>query len=209
MSPAYALRGHLHRNQRFEEDRYACSRLRLTLFRLERSLTTSSWSLVWLPQPRSSCMEFRISITLRDCWQLSRHQPSFNSYVVANGLEHQQCAGLASQLSRASMVRITEPRWVRARLRIRCMTRSRQPFRLMRKSATASSGWACQVARCLVFDGSPSTDQIKIENREIIRNIHADQTRWDFMDFGSHKVVWGKTPQWFPQPLRSVGIPGL
>jgi hypothetical protein len=49
------------------------------------------------------------------------------------------------------------------------------------------------------FDGLVSTDDgLRIAGREIIRNIHADNTRMDLMDFGSWlKVVWGKAPFWF------------
>ena len=49
------------------------------------------------------------------------------------------------------------------------------------------------------FDGvTASHDGFTIAGREIVRNIHADNTRIDFMDFGSWlKVVWGKAPFWF------------
>lgn len=49
------------------------------------------------------------------------------------------------------------------------------------------------------FDGVTSdVGQFTIAGREIVRNIHADNTRIDFMDFGSWlKVVWGKAPFWF------------
>lgn len=49
------------------------------------------------------------------------------------------------------------------------------------------------------FDGlSANPDGFMIGGREVVRNIHADQTRIDFMDFGSWlKVVWGKAPYWF------------
>ena len=47
--------------------------------------------------------------------------------------------------------------------------------------------------------GSPANvDSFKIAGREVVRNIHADNTRIDFMEFGSWlKVVWGKAPFWF------------
>jgi hypothetical protein len=49
------------------------------------------------------------------------------------------------------------------------------------------------------FDGvTADVGQFTIAGREIVRNIHADNTRIDFMDFGSWlKVVWGKAPFWF------------
>jgi hypothetical protein len=49
------------------------------------------------------------------------------------------------------------------------------------------------------FDGvTANVDSFTIAGREIVRNIHADNTRIDFMDFGSWlKVVWGKAPFWF------------
>jgi hypothetical protein len=49
------------------------------------------------------------------------------------------------------------------------------------------------------FDGlTPGNAPFTIAGREIIENIHADQTRFDFMEFGSWlKVVWGKAPFWF------------
>jgi len=49
------------------------------------------------------------------------------------------------------------------------------------------------------FDGlTPGTPSLTIAGREILENIHADQTRIDLMAFGSWgKVVWGKSPFWF------------
>jgi hypothetical protein len=49
------------------------------------------------------------------------------------------------------------------------------------------------------FDGlTANVGQFTIAGREVMRNIHADQTRIDFMEFGSWlKVVWGKAPFWF------------
>lgn len=49
------------------------------------------------------------------------------------------------------------------------------------------------------FDGlAANTASFTIAGREVIRNIHADQTRIDFMELGSWlKVVWGKAPFWF------------
>jgi hypothetical protein len=49
------------------------------------------------------------------------------------------------------------------------------------------------------FDGLTSDVQsFRIAGREVVRNIHADNTRIDFMEFGSWlKVVWGKAPFWF------------
>jgi len=49
------------------------------------------------------------------------------------------------------------------------------------------------------FDGlTANVGQFTIAGREVVRNIHADNTRIDFMEFGSWlKVVWGKAPFWF------------
>lgn len=49
------------------------------------------------------------------------------------------------------------------------------------------------------YDGlTPGNSPFTIAGREVIENIHADQTRCDFMQFGSWlKVVWGKAPFWF------------
>jgi hypothetical protein len=49
------------------------------------------------------------------------------------------------------------------------------------------------------YDGvAANQNMFKIAGREVVRNIHADQTRIDFMEFGSWlKVVWGKAPFWF------------
>ena len=49
------------------------------------------------------------------------------------------------------------------------------------------------------FDGlTANVGQFTIAGREVVHNIHADQTRIDFMEFGSWlKVVWGKAPFWF------------
>lgn len=46
------------------------------------------------------------------------------------------------------------------------------------------------------FDGLFST--LTVNGREIIINIHADQTRWDLLNLKSYgKVMWGKPPFWF------------
>jgi hypothetical protein len=49
------------------------------------------------------------------------------------------------------------------------------------------------------FDGlTANVGQFTIAGREVVRNIHADNSRIDFMEFGSWlKVVWGKAPFWF------------
>ena len=49
------------------------------------------------------------------------------------------------------------------------------------------------------FDGlTANVQSFTIAGREVVRNIHADNTRIDFMEFGSWlKVVWGKAPFWF------------
>ena len=49
------------------------------------------------------------------------------------------------------------------------------------------------------FDGlTPDSMMPTIGGREVVENIHSDQTRCDLMEFGSWlKVVWGKAPFWF------------
>jgi hypothetical protein len=49
------------------------------------------------------------------------------------------------------------------------------------------------------YDGlTANVGQFTIAGREVVRNIHADNSRIDFMEFGSWlKVVWGKAPFWF------------
>ena len=49
------------------------------------------------------------------------------------------------------------------------------------------------------FDGlTANVGQFTIAGREVVRNIQADNSRIDFMEFGSWlKVVWGKAPFWF------------
>jgi hypothetical protein len=45
----------------------------------------------------------------------------------------------------------------------------------------------------MLFDG-----KYTIAGREVIENVHADTTRWDFMEFDSWgKVTWGRAPFWF------------
>lgn len=48
------------------------------------------------------------------------------------------------------------------------------------------------------FDGLTPDGKFTIAGREVIENIHADVTRWDFMEFESWgKVTWGSAPFWF------------
>lgn len=48
------------------------------------------------------------------------------------------------------------------------------------------------------FDGLTPEGKWTIGGREVIENVHADITRWDFMEFDSWgKVTWGSAPFWF------------
>lgn len=52
----------------------------------------------------------------------------------------------------------------------------------------------------LLFTGKKT-----IEGRPIVENIHADTTRWDYMNIASWgKVKWGNPPFWFTQEGRRV-----
>jgi hypothetical protein len=48
------------------------------------------------------------------------------------------------------------------------------------------------------FDGLTSDGKWTVAGREVIENIHADTTRWDFMELDSWgKVTWGSAPTWY------------
>jgi len=48
------------------------------------------------------------------------------------------------------------------------------------------------------YDGLTPEGKWTVAGREVIENLHADTTRWDFMEFDSWgKVTWGAAPTWY------------
>jgi hypothetical protein len=119
-----------------------------------------------------------------------------NSYVVANGVNINN-AQVSLPAFRASMTRVENSLGASA-LKTQVWHTQPSAVQAYEEIGFAKQWLGMSQGKMPGFDGLSATDELRIEGREIIRNIHADQTRWDFMDFGSWlKVVWGKTPQWF------------
>lgn len=119
------------------------------------------------------------------------------SYVVANGVAAGG-APLSLPMLRAALSRVEQSLGTDA---LKSQVWHAHPSQIQ---AYEEMGFAKQEilmpgGRMPGFDGvAANVDAFTIAGREVVRNIHADNTRIDFMDFGSWlKVVWGKAPFWF------------
>ena len=119
------------------------------------------------------------------------------SYVVANGVAAGG-APLSLPMLRAALSRVEQSLGTDA---LKSQVWHAHPSQIQAYEEMGFAKQEIQMANGKMpgFDGvAASQDGFTIAGREIVRNIHADNTRIDFMDFGSWlKVVWGKAPFWF------------
>ena len=120
------------------------------------------------------------------------------NYVVANGVAAGG-APLSLPMIRASLSRVEQSLGIDA-LKSQVWHSHPDQIQAYEEMGFARQMWSAPNGKFTGnFDGIASNvDAFMIAGREVVRNIHADNTRIDFMDFGSWlKVVWGKAPFWF------------
>lgn len=120
------------------------------------------------------------------------------NYVVANGVAAGG-APLSLPMIRAALSRVEQSLGTDA-LKSQVWHAHPSQIQAYEEMGFAKQEWASPTGKFTGnFDGVASNpDGFMIAGREVVRNIHADQTRIDFMEFGSWlKVVWGKAPFWF------------
>lgn len=121
-----------------------------------------------------------------------------NPYVVANGVNANGSA-ISLPALRAALNRVVQAQGMDALKNQVWHTHESQV------QAYEELGFALQMVtmadgKMKGFDGlvDSTSTQLKIGGREIIQNIHADNTRWDLMDFNAWlKVTFGNAPFWF------------
>jgi hypothetical protein len=120
------------------------------------------------------------------------------NYVVANGVSAGG-APLSLPMIRAALSRVEQSLGTDA-LKSQVWHAHPSQMQAYEEMGFAKQEWAAPMGKFTGnFDGIASNQNgFMIGGREVVRNIHADQTRIDFMEFGSWlKVVWGKAPFWF------------
>lgn len=120
-----------------------------------------------------------------------------NPYVVANGV-NANAATISLPALRAAMNRVVQSLGAEGAKGQVWHTHPSQ------KQAYEEMGFAIQEimmsnGKMPGYDGLTASDgDLKVAGREVISNLHADNSRWDFMDFNAWlKVTWGKAPFWF------------
>lgn len=120
------------------------------------------------------------------------------NYVVANGVAAGG-APLSLPMLRAALSRVEQSLGTDA-LKTQVWHAHPSQIQAYEEMGFAKQEWAAPNGKFTGnFDGVASNqNSFTIAGREVVRNIHADNSRIDFMEFGSWlKVVWGKAPFWF------------
>lgn len=125
-----------------------------------------------------------------------------NSYVVANGVDIGG-AQITAPVLRVPFNQIKQALGESGMMDLALHTHTAQT------AAYEELGWQLQMIPLeggkaqgmdILFRGKKEVD-----GRPIIENIHADQTRWDYMSLKAWgKVKWGNPPFWFTQEGRRV-----
>lgn len=127
---------------------------------------------------------------------------SINNYVIANGVS----AGNAQVVQPLLRVPFNQIRQELGDEGLKALIIHTHPAQV---AAFEEMGWNLSM---IPLEGGKAGDfdplfrgKKSIDGRPIVENIHADQTRWDYMNLQAWgKVKWGNPPFWFTQEGRRV-----